>query len=247
MDPYAGIAELYDREHDAFRPDVRFYQNLIQEGPVLEVGCGSGRVLKPLAEAGLEVYGIDPSAAMLERARRRLQHLRGAHLIHGNIEDLQRPLRFNAVIWPLNVLWHLADADAQLRALQITQRHCAPGALVVVDLSNPLSMADRGAAGEVRLRFEARENEQTVQGFSSAHDDEADQTLRLSLWYDIGAPDGTVRRSHTSLDLRYLYRSELQLMLEMSDLHVASVYGSYDLDEYSSSSPGIIAVARASH
>ena len=70
MEPYEPIAAYYDSEHDQFSDDVEWYVHLAEvAGPwVLELGCGSGRLMAPLAAAGNQVVGIDASAAMLERA-----------------------------------------------------------------------------------------------------------------------------------------------------------------------------------
>src|SRR5438874_377731 len=73
-DPYAALARFYDLDHAGFADDLDFWRNLARQigGPVLEVGCGSGRVLLPLARAGFEVVGIDTSAPMLDRLKARL-------------------------------------------------------------------------------------------------------------------------------------------------------------------------------
>jgi cyclopropane fatty-acyl-phospholipid synthase-like methyltransferase len=70
-DPYAAIAALYDLEHGEYDADLDLYLSLaLATGdPVLELGCGSGRLLVPLAEAGHRVTGVDQSRPMLERAR----------------------------------------------------------------------------------------------------------------------------------------------------------------------------------
>ena len=64
---YDKLAPYYDRFHEALTADVEFVLSLAQQqdGPVLEMGCGTGRLLLPLARAGFEVTGIDTSAAML--------------------------------------------------------------------------------------------------------------------------------------------------------------------------------------
>jgi SAM-dependent methyltransferase len=245
MDAYEHIVHLYDLEHDAFHDDASFFMNLIGEGPVLEVGCGTGRILEHIAHAGLEVHGIDVSQAMLNAARQRLTGLTNAHLHHMSVEKLDLPLTFRSTIWPLNVLWHLADHEAQLRSLRAVRAHMDDGGLLVVDLSNPFTMGDRQDGNEVRLRFQSDDGPSVVQGFSCAQDDEAEQVLHLSLWYDRIASDGTVRRTSTTLSLRYTYQFELKLMLDIAGFSVQQIYGSYDLEQYSSDSPNLLAVARA--
>ena len=75
-EPYED-ASLYDWEYRRRKEDVAFYRMLADEqgGPVLDLGCGSGRVLAPLLRDGHDVVGLDLSPAMLARAARRVARL----------------------------------------------------------------------------------------------------------------------------------------------------------------------------
>ncbi len=246
MDPYQNIAAHYDLEHEGYRDDLDFYLNIVRHGPVLEVGVGTGRIMAPLVEAGFEVWGVDHSPAMLKRARQRLGSHQRAHLVAGSIHDLQLDVAFRTALMPLNVLWHLRHLDDRLGALRVVHDHLVPGGMLIIDLSNPFVMADRGANGELRQRFAAMRGDHQVRGFSTAWDDEAEQLLKLELIYDETDGGGTVRRSSTQLELRYVYRSELDLLLRLSHFAPRQVYGSYDLEAYSSESPNLIVVAASS-
>ena len=90
-----AYAPFYDWENarTVGRRDVPFWRRLAaaQDGPVLELGCGTGRITIPTARAGAHVYGIDRSAAMLARARSRVKRLKGtgsAALVRGDIREL---------------------------------------------------------------------------------------------------------------------------------------------------------------
>jgi SAM-dependent methyltransferase len=68
-DSYRNIADLYDWVGPyRSRQDVNFYveEAISSGGPVLEIGCGTGRVLIPTAQAGIEIFGLDSSAQMLK-------------------------------------------------------------------------------------------------------------------------------------------------------------------------------------
>ena len=86
MDEYDRIARYYDLTHDRLTADVPFLLAQAAEagGPVLEIGCGSGRLLVPLARAGQTITGVDRSAEMLARAEPRLAALpaQALSLIH---------------------------------------------------------------------------------------------------------------------------------------------------------------------
>jgi len=245
MDPYEHIVHLYDLEHDAFDDDASFFVNLLREGPVLEIGCGTGRIVERLARSGLETHGIDTSEAMLVAARKRLTGVANAHLHFMSVERLDLPRKFRSTIWPLNVLWHLPDLDAQVRSLQAVRAHMDAGGLLVVDLSNPLTMLDRQDGNEVLLRFQSGDGPNLVQGFSCSEDRAGDQMLELSLWYDRMETDGAVRRTATTVLLRYTYRFELELMLNIAGFRVRQTYGSYDLEPYTSDSPNLLVVGIA--
>src|SRR5437763_5335189 len=75
MSDYDVIAPFYDIEHARFDEDLDMYRNFAEScvGPILELACGSGRLLVPLMLEGYELVGVDSSAAMLELARQHLQ------------------------------------------------------------------------------------------------------------------------------------------------------------------------------
>lgn len=245
MNSYDVIARFYDLEHRDYVEDVQFYLGYVQEGPVLEIGAGTGRVTAPLVQAGFEVWGIDSSAQMLALAERRLHGDERFHPVRGDLLSLDLSTRFATALMPLNTLWHMTAQNEQIRALRVVHRHMKRGGLLILDLSNPLTMADRGAAGEVHQRFHRRADETDVWGWSASWDDSAEQTLTLDLVYDEVGGDGRVCRSSVDLELRYVYRAELGLLLQLAGFTALHEYGSYDLEPYGSSSPNLLVVARA--
>lgn len=243
MDAYQQIAPYYDYEHDGFADDIAFYRSVIPRGSVIEVGAGTGRVMEPLARAGLEIWGVEPSGAMLERARERLRGMPNAHLVHGSLADLPDSTTFETALFTLNSLWHFPTLAEQVKALHTVRKHLNTDGLLVVDCSNPLSLADRGAAGEVRQRFRVRREQEEITCWSAAWDDEAAQILRLSLTYDTAGAAG-VQRATAQLTLRYVYKGELDLMLGGAGFSVTRTFGSYGLDPYHAGSPGLILLAK---
>jgi SAM-dependent methyltransferase len=246
MDPYEKIAPFYDCEHAEFRDDIELYLQLLPQGPVLEVGCGTGRITEALAQAGFTVLGVDRSDAMLARARSRLSHVPRVHLVHGAIADVSLDMHFQSALLPLNTLWHFPGTEDQLAALRAIHVALVPDGMLVVDLTNPLTMADRGARGEHRQHFRHYSAGGSVTGTASAWDDEAEQQLHLSLTYDQIDAGGRNKRATAELELRYIYRYELELLLLHAGFRLHQLFGSYDLEPYSAHSPSLIAVAHKS-
>src|SRR5215510_15017280 len=122
-------APFYDWENARTlgRRDVPFWRNLALQagGPVLELGCGTGRISLPLGRAGVRLVGIDRSGAMLARARQRVRRARLGHrvrLVRGDIRHLPfaAPGPFALVMAPYGMLQSLLrerDLAATLRAV----------------------------------------------------------------------------------------------------------------------------------
>ena len=140
-DPYAIDARFYDAIHDGHREDVGLWLSFAgrTDRPVLEVGTGTGRIAVELARAGHTVVAIDPSDAMLERARRRNDEFGlDVEFVEGRLTDLALEReKYGLAILPADVFLYCADGEEQLAwlraladalALQRTARARRPGA-----------------------------------------------------------------------------------------------------------------------
>jgi ubiquinone/menaquinone biosynthesis C-methylase UbiE len=123
------------------RRDVPFWQRLAaaQDGAVLELGCGTGRITVPVLKAGAQVVGIDRSAPMLARAQQRIRRAKladRARLVRGDIRHLpfRRRRGFSLVMAPYGILQSLTR-ERDLRAtLESVARVLRPGGLLGIDL-----------------------------------------------------------------------------------------------------------------
>lgn len=124
--------------------DVRYYVALAAErgGPILEYGCGNGRIALPLARAGLDVVGVDLSAPMLADLRAQLRREPPAvreriTVRRGDMRALRLRRRFPLVLCPFNAFLHLYDRRDVERFLQRAREHLAAGGELVFDVSVP--------------------------------------------------------------------------------------------------------------
>ena len=131
-------APFYDWENAQTlgRRDVPFWRRFAADvrGPVLELGCGTGRVTRPLARAGIDVIGIDRSGAMLERLR--IAHPKSRiPVVRGDIRALPFPdASFRMVIAPYGILQSLIRARDLSASLASVARVVAPGGTFGIDL-----------------------------------------------------------------------------------------------------------------
>ena len=163
------VAAAYDRvENQGLPGDVTFYVELALASQgigagVLELGAGTGRVAIPIAEAGLEVVGLDASDAMLERARERSQAVNGIQWVRGDMADFAMGRTFGLVIIPFRSFLHLLTAREQASCLRCVYEHLVPGGRLALNFFNPSilplgeSTGERGsvsrAHGRIRLRY----------------------------------------------------------------------------------------------
>ena len=250
-DPYALLPALYDLEHAGFRDDIDLYLQLAEVigDPVLELGCGTGRILVPLAASGHRVTGVDRSGPMLERARVSLaeRDLSNRALLHEGPMDQadQAPGGpFGLVIVSLNGLMHLATAAAQRAALRAAHRALDPRGMLVIDALNP--NAELLATFDGRVVHEGRwerNDSAVVDRFAARTHSPAEQRIETNLWYDIVDAAGSLKRVQTHFPMRYVVRSELELLLELTGFVEWQIYGSYDLDPYDDQSDRLIVTA----
>jgi SAM-dependent methyltransferase len=242
---------LYDLDTADLTEDLDFYVALAGRAgwPILEIGCGTGRVLVPLAKAGFEVTGVDVDPGMLERAQERVERagLGGKiRLVEEDARRLDLYQHFALGIVALNSFLHFTSDDDQVDVLRSAWRHLQPDGLLVLDLPNPEPALLGEAGGQVVLEW-VRQDPETgaeVSKLRSQRVDTARQLVELTLLFD-EAEGGTLSRHTRVFFLRYVYRRELELLLEKCGFTLEAVYGGYDLSEYSSDSLKLIALARA--
>jgi SAM-dependent methyltransferase len=237
-DPYAPIADIYDFSYEDFTEDVPFYENLARlvDGPLLELGAGSGRVAVPLAKAGFDVTGIDNSPSMLAQAKRRQKaagRLEGRlKLQAGDMTSFDLGRQFALVYVAANTFQHLLTTDDQLACLQRARDHLQPDGLFAFSVRSPTSVSwEETDWAPLQLNW-TRTDPATgdlVMKLAAEQPDPARMVRRLTYVYDRVAKDGAVKRSVFVTELRHSTEAELALLLQQAGLRVTHVYGDYDL------------------
>jgi SAM-dependent methyltransferase len=248
-DPYAVDADFYDAIHSSFAEDIGLWLSFAgrTDRPVLEIGCGTGRIALELALNGHTVTGIDPSPAMLQLARARAEEEAiDVTLIEGEFAEMAiEQDHYGFVLLPLDVFLYCKDAEAQLATLRAIAGALTFNGLLAIDVPGPALWLDPSANGQPMLTFTG----ETASGvrFDCWHmheDDLAAQTRDLRVTYETLSEDGAVRRRVSQHRLRYVYRFELEYLLGMAGLALAGMYGDYDLGPLTNDSERMIAIAR---
>ena len=251
IDDFDIYARFYDQDLGDLDADLQMYRQFAArcDSPILELGCGTGRVLIPLARQGYRITGIDASAEMLDRAREKVAAANldeQVTLVEQQMGTLELEERFNLAFAALNSFAHLHTTGDQLAALARIRRHLNPGGLLVLDIFNPDLARLLDARGQVALArvIDGPRTDQRTMRFYTDEVDLGRQLIHTTYIVDEIDAGGRVRRTLFPFSLRYVFRYELELLLRHAGFEAEAIYGSYDLDEFSGDSEKLIAVAR---
>jgi SAM-dependent methyltransferase len=223
-------ARLYDLMVPGVDAAIEFYRGEAgrQGGRVLELGCGTGQKLIPIASDGLACVGLDLSSDMLTEARRKADE-RGVAVewTQGDMRELDLDRTFDFVFIAANSLLHLHHADDLLSCLRAVRRHLAPGARLVLDVFNPSVRVLAGADGLRRTRdslsFVDPDRGRVSVDVAETYDAPAQVTR--ATWYlsTDDEPDFVV----APLEMRSIFPQELPLLLSLGGLRLVARYGDW--------------------
>jgi SAM-dependent methyltransferase len=236
------------------RRDVRFYAEEAKNAgeSVLEVGCGTGRILLPIARSGLSIDGLDASAQMLERCRAKLAEepdavRRRASLHQGDARAFDLGRQFDLVIAPFRVVQHLTTTDDQLGFLDSVARHLVSGGRLTFDVFNPNFTAMASADGVEREdtpETPLPDGRSFRRAGRIARVRWIDQVSEIELVYYISSgANGPVERHVQSFDMRWYLRAELVHLLARAGFRVREIYGDFDRSPLTDKSPEQIVCA----
>jgi SAM-dependent methyltransferase len=240
----AAIDDIYldgrhfDRLFAGTSPDLGFWLSLAAThgDPILELGCGTGRVAIPLAQRGFRVTGIDRSEAMLQQARTKsAQANANVEWLEADIRDLHLDQAFALIIIPNNTLCHLLDLGDFEACMACVRSHLAPCGRFAIDVFVPKPELLINRPGE-RLPF-------------SEYDDPDGKGRIVVTESYVYEADTQIRRvrTHTSipgedkevegrLDLRMYFPQELDALLKYNGFVIKGKYSSYDLRPFDAES-----------
>jgi SAM-dependent methyltransferase len=256
-DERAVVAEFAD--HIApykQRKDVDFWVEMAREsgGPVLEIGCGTGRVVLPIARAGIGITGLDLSPAMLSICRQKVAHEPPAvrhrvQLVEGDMRRFDLDREFALVTTPFRPFQHLLSVEDQLECLRTIHRHLSSSGRLVLDLFNPslhLLVSDTvGIESGDEPEFAMPDGRRILHRDCISARDLFNQVQNVEAIYYVTYPDSRRERVVHSFPMRYLFRFEAEHLLERCGFQVENVYADFDRSPFGSKYPGeLIAVAR---
>jgi len=258
MSDYDVYANIYDAQYMGYTEDIAFYvgEACQAKGPLLELACGTGRVLLPCAEAGALITGLDLSRAMITRCKEKLaiygtDVAARVRLVEGDMRSFKLPERFDLVTIPFRSFLLLLTVQDQLQALVTIREHLSDTGRLVFNVFVPdisLIAARSGDVGEPLTRFREfldPHSGHRIMMWDSRHYNLNEQLIENMFIYDEVDENGqVVRRYYKPLKLRWMYRYETEHLLARSGFAVQTLYGGFDRRPFDENSREMIWVAR---
>ncbi len=226
--------ETYDLIFDQFDFDLPFWLDVARQagGPVLEAGCGTGRILLRLIEAGLDVDGFDSSAAMVERLHAKARAAaRPVSAVVADMREFRLPRRYARVICAFNGFAHCETTEEQVRALKCFRKHLMRRGAVVIHMSYPGPKYWAEADGVPVLEMEAKipASGHSLQLWDTRFKDPVAQVQRSEVEVrELGGDGRTVASRWFATSQRWVYRFELELLFRAAGFARWEIWGGFD-------------------
>lgn len=252
---YSLVAEFYDATPIyANRRDIAFYVDCARGagGKVLELGCGTGRVLIPTAVAGCDITGLDRSEEMLAKCREKLSRQprdfqARVRLLQGDMTGFDLGETFRLITVPFRALQHLLKVEEQLACLESARRHLDSGGQLVFDVFqvDPRRTFDPAFTQEIEevpetLLPDGRRFRRTSR-IAAYH--RAEQYNEVELIHYVTHRDGRQERLVDRFNFRYFYPNEVEHLLARAGLRAVERFGDFDRSPLRDDSPEMIFVA----
>lgn len=241
MDDLYLDGEHYDRLYPN-KPDP-FWRSMVGRfgDPVLELGCGTGRILLELADQGHDVTGIDYSEAMLNRAKEKID-ARGLDIevVQADARSFDLGRTFNTILFPANALCHIHTRPDFEGLANCVRKHLNDDGAFVIDVFVPSQVAlTRDPEARFPYGKYKHATEKTDVTYSSVYDN-ASQINHITMYTKNGDDDPVEGR----LDMRMYYPQELEALLHYNGLPIAERYGTVDLQPFGPGSGRQLIVCR---
>lgn len=223
----------------ALKGDVDFYKRYALEsgGPILDLACGTGRVTWPLAEAGLDVVGIDISEAMLARARENASEYpeevrRRAEFVHGDMRNFDAGRTFALVVIAYRSFLSLVTSRDERSCLECVYKHLNPGGRLVLNVFDPrldycLPDAPPPVVRNEGYTHPVTGNEVRVKVAERTTDPFRQVMEERWVFRELGGDGAVLREEEETLTLRWIYRQEMLHLFELTRFEVVEEYSDF--------------------
>lgn len=238
VEPYCITAKHYDAAYALKQDlvDLPFYLELAKQsgGPVLEIACGTGRVLLPIAREGIEIRGVDNSRPMLRVLKSHIENdpaqiHRNITLQDGDMRNFRLGKKFPLVIIPFRALQHMYTLEDQFKALTTAAFHLSRKGILAFDVFYPkMELISAGIGQEVAdLEWRANSDSIVRRYFRKDSVDKINQVFGFTFIFRTDQGDKFVRQELEPFRLSYYTYPHLKALFLLAGLEPVAEYGSF--------------------
>lgn len=241
----------YDLMYNNFYPipnlaklDLTFWTDMASQygEPVLELCCGSGRIVIPLAEKGWQVTGIDISESMIEEAKRRSSKVRW---LKADVRSFEIENKFSLIIFPLNSICHLLAIEDLELCFNCVKKHLKPEGIFIIDTFNFYTKAGLedlwNKSRCLNSVYQDPDGKGTVVVTGAAEFDLTEQICYEKLFFQLIEHQ---KEFVEEVTYRLYHPNELEALLKYNGFTIESKLGNYDREPFTSSSPNLIIISK---
>jgi len=247
MDYPVYVAKFYDIIYDSIRShvDTDFYLKRIRQtrGPVLEIGCGTGRFFSQAIELGADIYGIDISKSMVNVLLGKIQSEHHKRISIQSATNFRFPFKFDLIIVPFRVYSHLLTVEEQLSALNNAFEHLSDNGRLIFDVyvPNP-GMIASGLENVTDFKGEFEPGKK-ISRIVTMKADIVNQISDITMTFKWDQ-DGRERVEMWNFKFRFYFRFELEHLIARSKLTLEKIYGNFEEGDLTGDSQEFIVICR---
>jgi ubiquinone/menaquinone biosynthesis C-methylase UbiE len=211
------MAKWYDRILESETNDIEFYKSIAaaSDGRVLEIACGTGRLLVPIRELGVDIEGLDISPDMLAVCREKLLSKNlTSQLYEHDMVDLDTGELYRIIFISGGTLQLIEDIGKAMAALKKMHAHLQPGGELVMDIFCPWEQIKQNQEGQWKVRRTARHQDEELWCYECSYFDLREQIQRMRTKYELYKDNRLLGTSCGEMNLRWYGKHEFKLMLE---------------------------------
>jgi len=236
VNTYRTTAKYYDSDiKDLLKDDIDFFIQYADElkGNILELGCGTGRVTIPLAQAGHEVCGLDVSQPMLDILAEKLKSesettISNLHIFSGDMRDFNLHEKFKLIFIPFRTFQNLITDEEQKNCLKCCHDHLEDDGLFIVNVFKPWGSIDESWVHPEQTDYETSENGITIKRTHIRKKvDLKNQVIYPTLIYYV-TEDGKTVKFYEHLTMKYYYVDQLRELMQQNGFEVINEFGYYN-------------------
>jgi len=250
---YDVFADFYDQVHKDYTQDLPLWIEYARKcgSPILELACGTGRALIPLAKEGFEVTGLDSNGSMLKKAKENIKRepeevQSRIRLIESDMTEFEIKKKFNLILIVFNSFQHLLTIEDQDNCLKAIHRHLTDNGRLIITVFHPDLTRPEGVIRkeDYKLIQDSPEKGDKTELFHCQYFNHKKQETDVSYFLDTQKPNGQLQRKKMSFTIHYFFPTEFERMLISHGFVVEELFGNFDKSQFTGKSPLMIFVAR---